>query len=159
MEPDAHSTSALSVDRTGHAGSPLSSSETGLEMTGHWYVPPGRHVYRHRLGKLDDKIRFDTRVHFIASHLHPFGESLELIDLTTGESVFKATARNFPGRIAVEEITHYSSSQGLAIQRDHEHEIVAVYNNTTDQDVDSMAVMYLYLHDSYRSAGAKLSGM
>jgi hypothetical protein len=25
---------------------------------------------------------------------------------------------------------------------------VAVYNNTTDQDIDSMAVMYLYLHDT-----------
>jgi hypothetical protein len=152
LDADAHTTAARSVDRTtGHGKSPVTVSDTGREVTGHWYVPPGRHVYRHRLGPLDDRIRFDTKAHYIASHLHPFGESLELIDLTTGESVFKATASNYPDRVAVQEITHFSSEEGLAIDRHHEHEIVAVYNNTTDHNVDSMAVMYLYLHDNLRS--------
>ena len=71
--------------------------------------------------------------------------------LTTGESLFKATASNFPNRIAVEEITHYSSRDGLRINRSHEHEIVAIYNNTTRQEIDSMAVMYLYLRDYNRA--------
>ena len=30
---------------------------------------------------------YDTTVHYIAVHLHPFAESLELIDLTTGKNV------------------------------------------------------------------------
>jgi hypothetical protein len=150
---------ARSVDRTGRtARSPVSVSDSGIAETGHWYVPPGRHTYRSRLGRLDDKIPFDTKAHYISAHLHPFGESLELIDLTTGETVFKANAKNFPGRIAVEKITHYSSPEGMTINRSHEHEIVAVYDNTTDQDIDSMAVMYLYLHDSIESASSKQGG-
>ena len=129
-------------------------SESGNRKTGHWYVTPGRHVYRHRLEGLDETIPFDTRAHYIASHLHPFGESLELFDLTTGESVFKATAANYPHRVALEKITHYSSRDGIPIYSQHEYEIVAVYNNTTGQDVDSMAVMYLYLHDSVEKRAA-----
>ena len=158
LEGDIDSTAAKRVDDTDYANS-VSANESGVEETGHWYVPPGRHVYRYRLGQLDDRIHLDTRVHYIVAHLHPFGESLELIDLTTGESVFKASANNFSDRMAVEEITSFSSQEGLVIQRHHDYEIVAVYNNTTSQDVDSMAVMYLYLHDSLRSAGAKLGGM
>jgi hypothetical protein len=136
---------------------PISVNQSGLKDTGHWYVPPGRHVYRYRLERLDRRIQFDTKVHYIASHLHPFGESLELIDLTTGKSVFKATAHNYPDRVAIEEITHYSSREGMKIERSHEHELVAVYNNTTEHDVDSMAVMYLYLQDTFRRETLKLS--
>ena len=82
----------------------------------------------------------------------------KLIDLTTGQSVFKAIAHSFPDRVAVENISHYSSREGLLINRSHEHEIVAIYNNTTDQDVDSMAVMYLYLHDSPPNKQARRGG-
>ena len=30
---------------------------------------------------------------------------------------------------------------------DHEYELVSVYNNTTPEDVDAMAAMYLFLHN------------
>ncbi len=158
LDVNAHSTAAMPVEQRTHGGSSVTKSDSGLEMTGHWYVPPGRHVYRHRLGPLDELIRFDTRVHFIATHLHPFGESLELIDLTTGESVFKATAANYSDRVAVKEINYYSSQEGLPINRHHEHEMVTVYNNTLSHDVDSMATMYLYLHDSFRTRSAERGG-
>jgi hypothetical protein len=149
LSSDADATAATSVDRLGHTKVlPITRSESGIEQTGHWYVPPGRHVYRHRLEPMAKRLPFDTRAHYIFGHLHPFGESLELIDVTTGESVFKAIAHNYPDQIAVEEITHYSSTEGIPILRNHEYEIVAVYNNTTSHDVDSMAVMYLYLHDA-----------
>lgn len=135
-----------SVDRsTTEVGSPLTVSEAGVAQTGHWHVPPGKHVYRHKVEGLDRMIPADTRAHYIAAHLHPFGTSLELVDLTTGETVFRSVAENIPDRIALREITHYSSVEGKPIYRDHEYEIIATYDNTTDEDVDSMAVMYLYL--------------
>ena len=136
---------AVSVDRAQETGSPVTVSKAGIKETGHWYVPPGRHVYRHRLERLG--LGADTTAHHIYAHLHPFGESLELIDLTTGETVFKAEANNYSDHVAVERISQYSSQDGLLIHRDHDYEIVAVYNNTTNHDVDSMAVMYLYLLD------------
>jgi len=146
-----------SVDRSSvNRRSSVSENASGAERSVHWYVPPGRHVYRHRLERIAQKIPYDTTIHYIASHLHPFGESLELIDLTTGESVYKATATNYSDRIAVEEITHYSSPDGLPIYSDHDYELVALYNNPLNHDIDSMAVMYLYLHDtSIRIARSK----
>lgn len=74
---------------------------------------------------------------------------MDLVDLTTGRRVYKATATNYPDRVAIQKISHYSSEEGLPIDRHHEFELVVVYDNTTDHDVDSMAVMYLYLHDSF----------
>jgi hypothetical protein len=159
LSPDAGLETARSVDRTGATPrSPITLSDSGILETGHWYVPPGRHVYRYRLGRLDATIPFDTRAHYIASHLHPYGESLELIDLTTGQSVFKAIASNYPDRVAVQNITHYSSREGIPIYGQHEYEIVAVYDNPTGEDVDSMAVMYLYLHDSAEKRAAASGG-
>ena len=74
--------------------------------------------------------------------------TLELIDLATGESVFKATAHNFPERVAVEEITHYSSRAGLTINRSHEHELAAVYNNTTDLETQPGSSLAAEIIDS-----------
>jgi hypothetical protein len=72
-------------------------------------------------------MQFDTTVHYIAVHLHPFAESLELVDLTTGESVFKSKARNFDDKIGLEEVEFFSSEEGLPIYKDHEYELVSTY--------------------------------
>jgi hypothetical protein len=148
LPDDADTTTATSVDRIHETGNPVTRSESGVQQTGHWNVPPGRHVYRHRVGPIHNRLKADTTAHYIYAHLHPFGVSLELIDVTAGETIFKAEANNFADHVAVEEITHYASQEGIMIHRDHDYEIVAVYDNTTDHDVDSMAVMYLYLLDS-----------
>jgi len=118
----------------------------GHTFTGHWVVPPGRQVnttlVTHLMG-----LPYDTTVHYIAVHLHPFAESLELRDRTTGETVFKSKARNYEDKIGLQEVESFESVPGLPLYRGHDYEIVSVYNNTTQEDQDSMAVMYLYLHD------------
>ncbi len=91
------------------------------------------------------QLQFDTTIHYIAVHLHPFAESLELIDRTTGKQVFKAHAKNRSDKIGLESIDYYENVEGIPISKDHEYELV--YNNTSGEDQDSMAVMYLYLHD------------
>jgi hypothetical protein len=148
LAADEHVETAAPVNRTQEIGTPVTRSKSGIKQAGHWYVPPGRHVYRHHLEPMHEVLDFDTTAHYIYAHLHPFGKSLELIDLTTGESVFKAEANNYVDQVAVERITYYSNQEGVRIHRDHDYEIVAVYDNTTDHDVDSMAVLYLYLLDS-----------
>ena len=148
-DDELHSEAVVPVDisPTGRKAPTVFQSNEGQAFTTIWYVPPGRHVYRHHLGDLRDRIPERTRAHYISAHLHPFGTSIELIDHTIGESVFKATARNHPDRVALEEITHYSSVEGVEIDPTHDYELVAVYENSSDIDVDSMAVIYLYLHD------------
>ena len=48
--------------------------------------------------------------------------------------------------IQIANITSYSSEEGFPVKKDHVYEIEAVYNNTTDQDVDAMAMMFLYFN-------------
>ena len=118
----------------------------GRKFSGHWVVPPGREVNRTLVTRLM-RVPYDTTIHYIAVHLHPFAESLELRDLTTGETVFKSQARNFEDRIGLDHVDYLSSEAGLPVYAKHEYEMISVYNNTTDQDQDSMAVMYMYLRD------------
>ncbi len=118
----------------------------GRKFTGHWVVKPGREVNRTLVTHLM-QLPYDTTIHYIAVHLHPFAESLELRDLTTGETVFRSAARNFEDRIGLSHVDAFSSSDGIPVYRDHEYELVSTYDNTTGEDQDSMAVMYIYLRD------------
>ncbi|MGE0489694.1 MAG: hypothetical protein AB7S38_10820 [Vulcanimicrobiota bacterium] len=115
----------------------------GQKFTAHWVVPPGRDtnstLVTRYLGLTED-----VRVYYIAVHLHPYAESLELKDLTTGKTIFKSLVTPAKGRIGIEKIEDYSDPKGMMLYKDHEYELVSVYNNTTDHDVDSMAVLYLY---------------
>jgi hypothetical protein len=109
-------------------------------------VKPGREENRTLVTKILE-LPYDTTIHYIAVHLHPFAESLELRDLTTGQSVFKSSTRPFPDRIGLAHVDSFSSVEGIPIYKDHEYELVSVYQNITDQDQDSMAVMNLYMLD------------
>jgi len=119
----------------------------GRRFTGHWVVQPGREVNRTLVTDILS-LPFDTTVHYIAVHLHPFAESLELRDLTTGKSVFKSKVRPAEKGIGIEHVEYYSSPQGLSLYKDHDYEMVSVYDNTSKEPQDSMAVMYVYLLDS-----------
>ncbi|MEZ4240243.1 MAG: hypothetical protein R3F59_29630 [Myxococcota bacterium] len=90
---------------------------------------------------------YDTTAHYIAVHLHPFAEKLVLKDLTDDKVLFDAKVTPAEGRVGIERIDHYSSVEGMPLYKDHQYELTSYYNNTSDHDVDSMAVMYLYLRD------------
>ncbi len=118
----------------------------GQKFTGHWVVKPGKEVNRTLATKFL-QLQWDTKIHYIAVHLHPFAESLELIDRTEGKTVFKAYAKQTQGKVGLAHIDHFESKDGIPIYKDHEYELVSVYNNTDTIDHDSMAVMYMYLQD------------
>jgi hypothetical protein len=129
-----------------NAANHVFSDGQGRKFTGHWVVKPGREENRTLVTKILE-LPYDTTIHYIAVHLHPFAESLELRDLTTGQSVFKSSTRPFPDRIGLAHVDSFSSVEGIPIYKDHEYELVSVYQNITDQDQDSMAVMNLYMLD------------
>ena len=118
----------------------------GRRFSSHWIVKPGREVNHSNITRFMN-VPFDTTAHYIAVHLHPFAESLELRDLTEGVTVYRSLARNSPDRIGLDAVQYYSSEEGLKLHADHEYELVSVYNNTTSEDHDSMAVMYIYALD------------
>ncbi|HVA66504.1 MAG TPA: hypothetical protein VNK24_06220 [Elusimicrobiota bacterium] len=118
----------------------------GRRYSGHFAVPPGRHVYRTLATHLLN-LPFDTRVHYIEAHLHPFAVSLALRDLTAGKTLWTARAKERADAIGLSEVGSYSSESGLPLYKSHDYELVAVYNNTSGRAQDAMAVMTLYMQD------------
>jgi hypothetical protein len=116
------------------------------KFTGHWVVKPGREVNR-SLATHFLQMQFDTTIHYIAVHLHPFAESIELYDLTDKKTVWKAKTRQTEGKIGLAHVDSFSSAEGLLLYKDHDYEVVSVYNNTSSEEQDSMAVMFLYVND------------
>jgi hypothetical protein len=120
--------------------------QLGRPFTGHWVVEPGRHEYRTLVTDLMN-IPYDTTVHFIGVHVHPYSQSLELRDLTTGESVWKSTQTTHPDRPSLTNIDYYSSVEGLPIHAGHDYELVSIYDNPTSKATDAMATMFIYYLD------------
>lgn len=120
--------------------------DLGRRFSGHWVVEPGRHEYK---TLVTDRmaIAYDTTIHFIGIHVHPYSESLELKDLTTGKTVWKSFHRSYTQRVGVSWMDYYSSEEGLSFYKDHDYELISVYNNPTDQDSDAMAQMMIYYLD------------
>ena len=118
----------------------------GREFVGHWVVKPGREVRKKNVTETL-QVPFDTTLHYSAVHMHPFAESLELRDLTTGESLVKINARPLAKGIGMEHVDSFSSLKGIPIFKDHQYQMISVYNNTTSVDQDSMAVMFLFVLD------------
>ncbi|MFP8878739.1 MAG: hypothetical protein VCE43_04375 [Myxococcota bacterium] len=42
-------------------------------------------------------------------------------------------------------MTHVSSADGIPIYRDHEYELISIYNNSSGVDQDAMATMFSYV--------------
>lgn len=142
-DPAQHGASCLPGEA---AGPDVYRDDFRRTFSGHWVVKPGREVNRSLVTQIL-KLPYDTTVHYIAVHLHPFAESLELRDLTAGDTVYKSQARGLESKIGLKHVDSFSSEEGIPLYKDHEYELVSTYDNTTTVDQDSMAVMLLYLRD------------
>ena len=119
----------------------------GRTFAGHWVVKPGREVRTTPInGWLG--MKQDLTIHFVSVHLHPFAESVQLRDVTTGETVLASKAENRSERIGLARVDQIASPSGITLHKDHQYELVSAYNNTTTQNRTAMAVMYLYVEDT-----------
>ena len=144
-DPNIHGSGCL-VGASAVSADHLLSDGQGRRFSGHWVVEPGRQVNHTNVTRIMN-LPFDTTVHYIAVHLHPFAESLELRDLTADRVVYRSEASATPGRIGLARVDYFSSTEGVPLFRGHEYELTSVYQNTSDAPQDSMAVMYLYTLD------------
>ncbi len=143
VETTAHGPGCSLGDDAGHPQGRFVDTE-GRKFSGFWKVPPGRQVSHTRVTtKLD--LPYDTTLHFASAHLHPFAESLELRDVTADETVFIAKTEQAASGIGLASVTQFSSSDGVPIYRDHEYDLISVYDNTSGVEQDAMATMFLYL--------------
>jgi len=118
----------------------------GHKLVGHWIVPPGKQVNRSDATWFMG-LPFDTKVHFALAHLHPFAQSLTLRDATDDKVVWSATATNPKDRVGLSHVDTFTSAEGVPMYKNHKYEIISVYDNPTNANVDSMASLFLGIDD------------
>jgi len=125
----------------------LRSDSKGNAYSIHWNVPPGKHTYSYDLQREEIKANSGATIHFATIHLHPYGTSMELVDLTANSTVFKIDVTNELASGVIEKVNHFYSEEGVPLDLDHRYRITAEYNNPTQKSVDAMAIIYMYLYD------------
>lgn len=120
--------------------------KNGALTTPHFFVAPGTYTYKQQFKGID-QLPFDTTLHHITAHLHPYGKSIELWDTTENTMLFRSEASVDSRSTHVTNMTEYSDINGIPVYTDHDYELRAVYENTSGKNIDAMAVMYFYFHD------------
>ena len=62
-------------------------------------------------------------------------------------TVFKSLQQNQVDRLGLVQVDYFSSEEGVPIHKDHDYELISIYDNPTDRDSDAMAVMFIYYLD------------
>lgn len=123
-----------------------SVDQYGRRYTPHWVVEPGPMTNQTLVTKML-KLKYDTTIHVIDVHLHPFGEWIELRDLTTQETLFRAEAEQREDAVGLARVQSYVSREGIPVHADHEYALVTHYDNTSGTEQDAMALVYVGLLD------------
>lgn len=121
-------------------------NEKGESLSGHWVIFPGKDTYSYDITH-QLKLKDSTTMHSIASHLHPFAESLALRDITLDSTLFISKAENYKDKIGLKKVSYFSSEKGVMLYPDHNYELVLKTDNTTEINQDMMASMFVFLYD------------
>ena len=101
-----------------------------------YFVAPGRDVRESTFHLPAGKI------HTMGTHIHPYGVSIELINLTRDEPVWKAVGRRDEEGTLV-SMPVYKNPEGYTVRPDDRFKLVVVYENTTSEPVDAMAGVFV----------------
>ena len=116
------------------------------EFTGHWTIDDSLETISTDVTPMLN-LKYDTKIHFFSVHVHPFCQSLELIDETNATSIFKANAINFTDKIGLKNISKKESPEGVQLFKDHKYILTSIYNKTVPEKHTAMATMFLYCEE------------
>lgn len=117
---------------------PLYSMMRSVAMPHLYFVPPGRH-------SRNEMIDFEVsgHIHFMGPHIHPYGESVELYNVTRDELIWKGSTEAGPdGKLFGTET--FSSAEGYAVNAGDQYRLTVTYNNTTDKNIDAMGGLFIF---------------
>lgn len=120
--------------------------EDGQHLSGHWVIFPGKSTYRYDISE-QLSLTEPTTMHQLAVHLHPFAEELQFRDKTADTTLFISKAENYKDKIGLKNVSYFSSVDGIMLYSDHKYELVLTTNNTTNENKDMMASMFVFLYD------------
>ena len=116
---------------------PLYSTLRSVNTPHLFFVQPGRHEFQKSF-----EAPFDGRIHFIGTHIHPHGVSIELYDITHGRLVWRST-RKLDGAGEMIAMDTFESESGYAVKPGDQFRITAVYDNATAAPIDAMAGLFI----------------
>ena len=103
-----------------------------------FFVRPGRDE-RHTTFELP----FDGMIHFIGTHIHPYGESIDLFNVSRQERLWKGNRQNdASGQMVGMDV--YSSGKGYAVKAGEKFRLTSVYENPTKYPIDAMAGVFVF---------------
>jgi hypothetical protein len=116
---------------------PLYSALYSVHAPHLYFVPPGRHEQT-----TDFKPAFNGAIHFMGTHIHPHGVSVELFNVSRQERIWKGMRKlDGEGRMVGMEV--FSSAEGVPIRAGETYRVSAVYENPTQAPIDAMAGLYV----------------
>jgi hypothetical protein len=113
---------------------PLYGSLRSVQVPHLFFVPPGKDERQ-----VTFYPPFAGRIHFLGTHVHPHGVSIELFNVSREESVWKGTRKTTVDG----PMTVYSNPAGYAFRNGETYRIVAVYENPTAEKIDAMAGLFM----------------
>lgn len=118
---------------------PLYASLRSVQVPHLFFVPPGKDERQ-----VTFVLPFNGRIHFLGTHIHPYGASIEFHNVSRNEPVWKAIREQPPdGPMQV-----FSSSSGYPVHAGETYRIISVYRNPTGENIDAMAGLFiLYSRD------------
>jgi len=123
-------------DRT-KAMRPLYSTLRSVNTPHLFFVEPGRHEFQKSF-----QAPFNGRIHFIGTHIHPHGVSIELYDDTNTRLIWRSKRKLDPAGEMIGMDT-FGSESGYAVKAGDVFRITAVYDNPTAAPIDAMAGLFI----------------
>jgi hypothetical protein len=110
-------------------------------------VPSGQHTYVKVLER-DHPIYKGGSIIAYGKHIHPYAQSMVLIDQTTN-TVILPNATFKPANVRYKSKLNglFYAEKGVPIDPNHTYAIKSVYNNTSNAPVDGMALLHIYIAD------------
>jgi hypothetical protein len=116
---------------------PLYSTLRSVNTPHLFFVPPGRHEFQKSF-----EAPFNGSIHFIGTHIHPHGVTVELYDITHSRLVWRSKRKiDEAGQLI--EMDTFGSDSGYPVSAGNVFRITAIYDNSTAAPIDAMAGLFL----------------
>ena len=116
---------------------PLYSTLRSVNTPHLFFVEPGRHEFQKSF-----QAPFNGRIHFIGTHIHPHGVSIELYDNTNARLIWRSKRKlDHAGQMIAMDT--FGSEAGYAVKAGDVFRITAVYDNPTAAPIDAMAGLFI----------------